>query len=342
MVEVLTRARKSPVLTPSSLPCLQDVATLNVSEGCALGCRYCYIQGYSHYPGPGRVVVYVNLAELVAAELKRKRKKPRRVYFSPSSDAFQDLPQVQDVALRTMKVILDAGVEIAFLTKGFVQRPFLELFAAYADSVFAQIGVTTLDHDLWRALEPGTAPPAGRIASIEAMEKIGVRTTVRLDPLIPDITDAVDNILPLLHALGHAGVRDAAASYLFTRPLLEQQITAALSSVTSRPPGASRSSFIGWMVHEFAPGAGRGRMIGVEDRARRFTRLQALGNSAGIRIRPCRCKNPGLVDEPCAITGPRPGASASGTIQSQFGFATDGYEGRWALPERSPEADTCT
>jgi DNA repair photolyase len=102
------------------------VATLNVTEGCVLGCEYCYIQGYSHCPGAERVVLYENLPELVGEELKRKRSKPRRVYFSPSSDAFQYPPQIQDVSLRTMRVLLEAGVEVAFLTKGFVRRPFLE------------------------------------------------------------------------------------------------------------------------------------------------------------------------------------------------------------------------
>ena len=52
------------------------------------------------------------MPELVAEELKRRRNKPRRVYFSPSSDAFQYLPQVQDVPLRTMKVLLEAGIAL--------------------------------------------------------------------------------------------------------------------------------------------------------------------------------------------------------------------------------------
>jgi len=193
VLKITLRQRKSPVLTPSSLPCLQHVPTLNVTEGCALGCMYCYIQGYSHYPGSERVVLYENLPEVVAAELERKRRKPRRVYFSPSSDAFQYPPAVQDVSLRTMRVLLEAGVEVAFLTKGFVRRPFLELFEEHAGAVFAQVGITTLDRRLWRGIEPRTAPPEMRIATIEALKKIGVHTTSRLDPLIPDVTDTPDD-----------------------------------------------------------------------------------------------------------------------------------------------------
>ncbi|MBU0641165.1 MAG: radical SAM protein [Planctomycetes bacterium] len=299
MIEVAIRQRKSPVLTPSSLPCLRQVATLNVTEGCALGCKYCYIQGYSHYPGAARVVLYESLPGLVAAELQRKRRKPRRVYFSPSSDAFQYLPQVQDVSRRTMQVLLEAGVEVAFLTKGFVRRPFLELFVDHADAVFAKIGITTLDRKLWRAMEPGTAPPEMRVATIAALRKMGVHATARLDPLIADVTGADENVVPLLRALAQADIREAAASYIFTRTPFERQVVATLARLErgAHPPAS-------WAMQTFAEGAGRGRMIGLDQRSRRFARLQALGTSAGVRIRPCRCKNPESADEPCAITGP--------------------------------------
>ena len=315
MVEVTVRQRKSPVLTPSTLPCLRHVATLNVTEGCTLGCRYCYIQGYSHYPGAERVVLYENLPELVAGELKRKRRKPRRVYFSPSSDAFQYQPQVQDVSLRTMRVLLEAGVEVAFLTKGFVRRPFLELFADHVDAVFAQVGITTLDRRLWRATEPRTAPPEMRVATIGALTKLGVHTTGRLDPLIPDVTDTDESVLPLLRTLAKAGVRDAAASYLFVRSPFVRQVATTLATVVAGAP-----SPMSWATQTFADGAGGGRMIGLAERTRRFARLLALGNSGGVRIRPCRCKNPELADEPCAIAGPGGRAAPRSRKQGEFSF----------------------
>jgi DNA repair photolyase len=316
VVEITLRQRKSPVLTPSSLPCLRHVATLNVTEGCALGCKYCYIQGYSHYPGAERVILYENLPELVAEELKRKRQRPRRAYFCPSSDAFQYPPQIQDVSLRTMRVLREAGVEVAFLTKGFVRRPFLELFADHADAVFAQIGITTLDRRLCRVIEPRAAPPEMRIATIDALTRMGVDTTARLDPLIPDVTDADDSVLPLLRALAKAGVHSAAASYLFVRSPFVRQVAPMLAKLS---PGAPSPA--SWATQTFADGAGGGRMIGLDERSRRFARMQALGACVGVRIRPCRCKNPELADEPCAITGPADRAAQRLPKQGEFRFA---------------------
>jgi len=99
-------------------------------------------------------VLFENTPELVAKELGRRRRKPRRAYFSPSSDAFQYLPQVQDVSFRTMTVLLSADVGVSFLTKGFVTERFLDLFADRSALVFAQIGLATLDLSLIHISEP--------------------------------------------------------------------------------------------------------------------------------------------------------------------------------------------
>ena len=62
-------------------------------------------------------------------------------------------------------------------------------------------------------------------------------------------------------------------------------------------------------------------MVDREQRARRVARLEALGASVGMRVRPCRCKNPELADRECGIAGP-PAPSESGTPpQGVFVFA---------------------
>ena len=68
-LEVVRRHRKSPILTPSSLPCLRWLPTVNVTKGCGLGCTYCYVRAYPGYPGANRVVLFDNTADLVREEL---------------------------------------------------------------------------------------------------------------------------------------------------------------------------------------------------------------------------------------------------------------------------------
>jgi DNA repair photolyase len=274
--------------------------TINITEGCAHGCSYCYTQGYSSYPGAGRVVLFENTPELVQAELGRKRVRPRRVYFSPSSDAFQPVPEVLEITYQTMSVLLEWGVEVAFLTKGTVGDRFLALFAKSPTRVLAQIGITTLDESLWHSFEPGAAAPAGRLRNIESLFQIGATTKARLDPLVPDVTDTDENLSMLLTELARRGVRYIAASYLFLRPAFAPRLFEQIRKLAGSP-----DSTASWSWHRLADGVGGGLMVGPEGRRQRFDRLRALAANHGIEVHVCACKNPDLGRSPgCEIAGP--------------------------------------
>jgi DNA repair photolyase len=282
------------------LPCLGDIPTINITEGCAHACTYCYTQGYSGYPGPGRVILFENTAELVRSELARMRHRPRRVYFSPSSDAFQPLPEVQEVTYQTMAVLLEGDLEVAFLTKGAVGERFLLLFAKSPSRVYAQIGITTLDERLWRTFEPGAASPSQRLDTIEGLMRIGVPTKARLDPLIPDLTDTDASLSGLLFELERREVRHAAASYLFLREPFAGRLVEEMARLDE-----PRTPRVQWGWRSMAAGVGGGRMMDSDERRTRFSRLEALAARSGISVHVCRCKNPDLSSAlGCRISGP--------------------------------------
>lgn len=309
MVTVEHRSRKGPILTPSSLPCLGSLPTINITEGCCHGCTYCYTRGYTNYPGESRVVLFENTPELVRAELARKRKRPPRVYFSPSSDAFQPLPEIERITYDTMEVLLGAKIEVAFLTKGVVGRRFLELFARTPALVFAQIGITTLNADLWQMFEPGAASPSERLATMDGLIDAGIATKARLDPLIPDITDTDENLEPLLSQLTQRNIRHVAASYLFLRPAFGRRVSEQLSKCAKLENAANS-----WNWQALAKGVGNGQMMGTEERRRRFEHLRKLSGGYGIDLHVCTCKNPDLAADGCQIAGPPSVSSETGEI----------------------------
>ncbi|MFZ1935672.1 MAG: hypothetical protein WCB27_14420 [Thermoguttaceae bacterium] len=118
MPEVLYAERKSAVLTPSSLACLAHVPTVNLTAGCAYECRYCYARGYRTHPGEGKVRFYTNTLSKLREELRHKRKTPTTVYFSPSSDPFQPIPEVLDMTYDVFKFLFESGIGVAFVSKG--------------------------------------------------------------------------------------------------------------------------------------------------------------------------------------------------------------------------------
>lgn len=76
LLEVTPIQRKSAILSRSSLACLKILPTVNLTVGCGHQCIYCYTQGYSIFPGDGKVQYYANAYEKLADELPRKRKRP--------------------------------------------------------------------------------------------------------------------------------------------------------------------------------------------------------------------------------------------------------------------------
>jgi len=294
--------------------------TINITEGCVHGCAYCYTQGYTNYPGAGRVVVFDNIPDLVKAELPKKRRKPGRVYFSPSSDAFQPLQAVQDVAYETMSTLLRAGVEVAFLTKGAIPERFFGLFSQFPTKIFAQIGITTLNEQLQQALEPGAASPSQRLDALENLTRIGISVRARLDPLAPGVTDTEENLTSLLVELAKRQVKSIAASYLFLRSAFAQRLSELLRQFAVETGRTSP-----WPWHRLADGVGGGQMIDVAERQVRFHQLKTLAEKHGIDVYVCACKNPDLgLTSNCRIAGSN--SPQTGTA-SLFGPVTEDTHG---------------
>ena len=208
-MDISSAERKSAVLGPSTLACLSDMATINVTLGCAHNCTYCYGKTYRSYPGEGKVVVYTNLLRKSQAELPRKRKPPAGAYFCPSCDPFQPIPEVLDSSYNLMKLFLSEGVPVTFLTKGRIPDRFLRLFELHPDRVSAQIGLNTLDDEFLRLSEPGAPNSAVRLTGLGQLSGMHVPTVIRLDPMWPAITDTEGQLGELLEAArqnGAAGV----------------------------------------------------------------------------------------------------------------------------------------
>ena len=154
MARLVTKNRKSNVLTPSQLRCLSKIPTINITSGCFHSCIYCYTKGYSQHPGDDKVVLFANTVDKLKEELARKREKPVAVYFCPSCDPFQPIHQILDQTYRIMETLLKSDIGFQFLTKAVVPANFIKLFARYSNLVCAQVGLTCVDDNIRKIFEP--------------------------------------------------------------------------------------------------------------------------------------------------------------------------------------------
>ncbi len=306
MTEVIRVERKSAVLTPSSLACLARLPTVNLAAGCAHECRYCYARGYQTHPGEGKVRFYTNTLAKLREELRRKRKKPTTVYFSPSSDPFQPVPEVLKMAYDVFRFLLESEIGVAFVTKGRIPQRHRNLLAAHAPLVQGRIGLITLDPGTAAAFEPGAATPEVRLAQAAELIEAGVLVEARLDPILPGVTDGADCLEPLCAALARIGVRTIAASVLFLRP--------AVSGSLRRHVEDKR--MLNRMLDHFADGqslaihAGNSRVFALPAGARLeiMERLKSIAHRHGLEVLVCACKNPDISSGSCRISGRWPPA----------------------------------
>ena len=291
-MKVISVERRTSVLAPSSLACLAHITAINLTSGCAHNCIYCYARGYSTYPGQGVVLVYKNTLEKLKNELSRKRNKPKMVYFSPSSDIFQPIPEVSELAYFILEFLFSKSIGIAFLSKGYIPEKIMDLLLSNADKVRAQIGIITPYDDIRRIFEPNAANIDIRMQQMKKMVAGGIAVEARLMPVLPGITDTVNSLDLLFSAIADIGVRQAAISTLFLRP-------AIIKSLKMYIPNHDSSHILLNLYENLARIAvhvERSSVIPLSRSMREkiYNRLTQVASKYAINVSVCGCMNPDI------------------------------------------------
>jgi DNA repair photolyase len=89
-------------------------------------------------------------------------------------------------------------------------------------SARAAVGVTfsipTLDPDIWRRTEPGTAPPRQRLRALRTLVDAGVDASVGMAPILPGLSDDPAKLGEVIRAARDAGATSVWTNVLYLRP----------------------------------------------------------------------------------------------------------------------------
>jgi DNA repair photolyase len=291
-------ARDGGVLRPTPLAGDDDVPGLNLTRGCFHRCAFCSVRASPHHPPDGELPLYADTADRLAADLDARPTLPRAVFLSPGSDPFPPLDAVQDEAVRVVEVLAGRGVPAWIMTRGLIRPPAFAALAARRDFVRVTVGLCTLSRPLQRELEPWAAPPPLRVKQIRMLVEAGVAVQAEVGPLLPGLTDSVENLRPLLAAVAAAGARQLSTGYVFLREGIGGHLKGALGA---RADAVLKSYSRGPLLT--APGLATARYLPRVRRQRGYATLLALAAEHGLTVGVCGLTNPDL-------TPPRPADAA--------------------------------
>ncbi len=163
---------------------------INPYLGCAHGCRYCYADfmrrhsRFNRYSRWGEFVeVKTNIAEVLEAELPRKR-KTGRVFFSSVCDPYQPAEARYRLTRNCLELLRNYGWGISILTRSPLVLRDTELLCSTLD---CRVGfsIPTDDDRVRQTLEPAAPPIPERIAALRSLREAGIHTWAFIAPMLP-------------------------------------------------------------------------------------------------------------------------------------------------------------
>ena len=177
--------------------------TLNPYMGCVHRCTFCYVRAYERRADRpsgeaygASIRVKVNVADVLRTELARRTWQGESVALGTATDPYQPAEGRYRLTRACLGVLADAENPFSIVTRGplIVRDVDVLADAAARTQVGVSFSVPTLDEEVWRRTEPGTAPPRQRLRALEQLRSAGIDAGVAVAPVLPGISDSEEQL----------------------------------------------------------------------------------------------------------------------------------------------------
>jgi DNA repair photolyase len=188
--------------------------TINPYRGCTHSCKYCfarptheYLDMNPHEDFERKIVVKVNLPEVLRRELNRPSWQGEHVALGTNTDPYQWVEKRYRLTRGVWEAKRDFKNPCSVLTKSPLLLRDLDLFQEIAavTSFTANLSIPTIDEKVWRQTEPHTPNPRARIEAVAELTKAGIPCGVLVAPLIPGVNDDPGQVQEIVDACVEAG-----------------------------------------------------------------------------------------------------------------------------------------
>ena len=200
--------------------------TLNPYRGCTHGCHYCFARRYhaqfelnSDDAFSSVILVKRNFVEVLRKELDKPSWKREYVAVGTATDVYQPIEGQYKLTRMSLEALALSRTPAGIITKGpMIVRDkdvLLELSRRAGCTVY--ISVPTVDEEVWRTLEPGTAHPLQRLRAVRELNDAGVRAGVLMNPIVPGLTSQPARLEQTIKAIADHGAAFMGTNLLYLK-----------------------------------------------------------------------------------------------------------------------------
>jgi DNA repair photolyase len=201
--------------------------SLNPYMGCAHRCTFCYVRGFEHRadrPSDDRygrsIRVKINVSAVLAQELRRPSWQRETIAVGAATDPYQPVEGRYRLTRQCLTVMSAARSPFSIVTRGPMIVRDIDVLQAAAQRVEVDVSlsVPTLDPEIWRRTEPGTAPPRQRLRALRMLVDAGIDAGLAVAPVLPGLTDDPAGLAEVVRAARDAGATGVWCNVLYLKP----------------------------------------------------------------------------------------------------------------------------
>lgn len=201
--------------------------SLNPYMGCVHRCTFCYVRAFERRADRpwderyGRSIrVKVNVAEVLARELARPGWRREAVAVGAATDPYQPAEGRYRLTRACIQAFTVARSPFSIVTRGPLVVRDVDVLQAAATraAVHVSVSIPTLDLEIWRRTEPGTAPPRQRLRALRTLVDAGLDARVGMAPILPGLSDHPDRLAEVVRAAREAGATGLWCNILHLQP----------------------------------------------------------------------------------------------------------------------------
>lgn len=181
---------------------------MNLYRGCQHQCIYCDSRSECYQINDfSKIQVKENALELLEKELKRKKQKGT-IGTGSMNDPYMPIEKQTGLTRNALKIIKKYRYPVHVLTKNSLVLRDIDLLKEIS-AVYGAVSftITTTSDELSRKIEPGAPVSSERFNTMHELSKAGIYTGVLLMPVLPFITDSVENIQSMVEKAKNSGAK---------------------------------------------------------------------------------------------------------------------------------------